>query len=57
LVFTPNTLFMRSCAAWLAEFWPDPPRFSAPGLSLAALMKSAQLLMGLCSGTTSASGV
>ena len=33
---------MRSCAAWLAEFRPEPPRLSLPGLALAALMKSCE---------------
>jgi hypothetical protein len=45
---------MRWCAAWLALFKPEPPRFSLPGCSFAALTESAQLLIGLWSGTTSA---
>ena len=48
---------MRSCAAWFAEFDPEPPRLSLPGSALAALMKSAKVLIGLCSGTTRMSGV
>ena len=53
----PNAAFRRSCDAWLAELRPEPPRFILPGSFLAAAMKSAKVLWGLASGTTSASGV
>ena len=53
----PNCAFRRSCAAWLAEFRPEPPRFILPGAALAAAMNSAKVLYGLLSGTTRMSGV
>ena len=57
VVLTPKSRFRRSCAAWLAELRPEPPRLSLPGFSFAALMKSAKVLIGPASLTTSRSGV
>ena len=34
MVLTLNAAFKRSCAAWLAEFKPLPPRLILPGLAL-----------------------
>ena len=53
----PATWLSFSCAAWLAEFRPEPPRLIFPGEAFAALTKSWKVLVGLDSGTTSASGV
>ena len=57
VVLMPNAAFSRSCAAWLAELRPEPPRVILPGCAFAALTKSAKVLIGLDSETTSASGV
>ena len=48
---------MRSCAAWLAEFNPEPPKENLPGSFLTAVKNSANVLMGLATGTTKISGV
>ena len=53
----PKAAFKRSCAAWFAEFRPEPPRVILPGSALAALTKSWNVLIGLSTRTTSASGV
>ena len=41
----PNAAFSRSCAAWLAELRPEPPRRILPGSAFAALTKSWKVLM------------
>ena len=53
----PNSLFIFSCAAWFAELSAEPAMLSVPGFSFAALRKSWNVLMGLSTGTISASGV
>ena len=57
MVLMPKAAFKRSCAAWLAEFKPEPPNDSLPGSFLAASMNSAKFLMPLLVGTTKVSGV
>jgi hypothetical protein len=57
VVLKPKAAFMRSCAAWLAEFRPEPPSEILPGSAFAAFTKSWKVLIGLDSCTTSASGV
>jgi hypothetical protein len=56
VVLKPNEAFRRSCAAWLAEFSPDPPRLIFQ-VGLRCLTRSPNVLNGLESETTSASGV
>src|SRR4051812_43913867 len=56
-VLMPKAASRRSCAAWLAEYWPEPARLSLPGLALAAFRKSCQFLIGLLALTTRMSGV
>ncbi len=55
--FTPASAFRRSCAAWFAEFVPEPARLSFPGLAFAAAMKSLYVLNGESVRTTMPSGV
>ena len=42
----PKSRSSRSCAAWLAELRPEPPRLILPGSAFAALRKSAKVLIG-----------
>ena len=42
----PKSRSSRSCAAWLAELRPEPPRLILPGSAFAALTKSAKFLIG-----------
>src|SRR4051812_19311781 len=56
-VLMPKAASRRSCAAWLAEYWPEPARLILPGLALAAARNSWKLWIGLFWLTTRMSGV
>ena len=57
VVVMPAALLSRACAAWFAEFVPDPARLSVPGLAFAAATKSWNVLKGDSVRTMIASGV
>jgi hypothetical protein len=53
----PATWLSFSCAAWFAEFVPEPANVRSPGFAFAIFTRSAKVLIGLFSSTTIASGV